>query len=363
MKEARISIGTILISTWALAAVVGLGGCRAIDFKGHAVEAPVPATVEPPRELSMVSLPTYRLEPPDVLYIEMLKMVPLPPYRIQQYDVLQIQAAGTLIDQPIFNLFLVEAEGTVNLGPAYGTVRVAGMSVDEATRTITRHLEGIGLAAPEVSVQLAQASGTQPVTGQYLIGPDGTVNLKKYGSVHVAGKTIPEAQQALKEHLAQFFDSPELSLDVLAYNSKVYYVITEGAGLGDSIVRMPITGNETVLDAISNVGGLSQVSSKKIWVARPAPGGVGCDQILPVDYQAITRGGLAATNYQLMPGDRLFISDDSTAALNNWVAKVLNPIERLAGATSLGASTARNLQTLGRNFNLVRGRTALILGP
>jgi len=359
MKEPRISIGAVLISAWALATVVGLGGCRTIDFRDQALDAPLPATVEPPRELSMVSLPTYRIEPPDILQIEMLKMVPHPPYRIQQYDVLQIQAAGTLIDQPIFDFFLVEAEGTVSLGPAYGKVHVAGMSIDEATRAITRHLEEIGLAAPEVSVQLAQASGTQPVTGQYLVGPDGTVNLRKYGSVHVAGQTMPEAQAALEQHLAQFFDSPKLSLEVLAYNSKVYYVITEGAGLGDSIVRMPVTGNETVLDAISNVGGLSQVSSKKIWVARPAPGGVGCDQILPVDYQAITRGGLAATNYQLMPGDRLFIAEDSTVALNTWIAKVLSPVERIAGATSLGASTVRNLQTLGRNFNLVRGRVPL----
>jgi len=359
MNDARTSAGTVPLPIWTVAALWALSGCQAIDFRERALETPLPMAAEPPRELSMVSLPTYRLEPPDILQIEMPKMVPLPPYRIQQYDVLQIQAAGTLIDQPIFGLFLVEAEGTVSLGPAYGTVRVAGMSIEEATRAIAEHLEEVGLSAPEVSVQLAQASGIQPVTGQYLIGPDGTINLRKYGSVRVAGKTLTQARLALEQHFARFFDSPELSVEVLAYNSKVYYVITEGAGLGDSIVRMPVTGNETVLDAIGNIGGLSQVSSKKIWIARPAPGGVGCDQILPVDYQAITRGGLTATNYQLMPGDRVFIAEDSTAALNNWVAKVLSPVERIAGATSLGASTVRSLQTLGRNFNLVRGRTPL----
>jgi len=63
----------------------------------------------------MVSLPTYRVEPPDILQIEMLKLVPLPPYRIDIYDVLQIRVLGTIPDQPIDNMYLVEGEGIVSL--------------------------------------------------------------------------------------------------------------------------------------------------------------------------------------------------------------------------------------------------------
>jgi len=131
-------------------------------------------------------------------------------------------------------------------------------------------------------------------------------------------------------------------------------VITAGAGLGDNIRRIPVTGNETVLDAVSYVGGLSQVSSKQVWIARPAPGGFGCEQILPVEWDAITQGGSAATNYQLMPGDRLYIAEDRLLAANNFIGKVISPIERLFGVTSLGASTIRGLQTLGRNYNRQR---------
>ncbi len=73
--------------------------------------------MEPPRERSMVSLPAYRVEPPDILQIEMLKLVPLPPYRIDIYDVLQIRVFGTLLDQPIDDFFLVEGEGIVTPRP------------------------------------------------------------------------------------------------------------------------------------------------------------------------------------------------------------------------------------------------------
>jgi polysaccharide biosynthesis/export protein len=41
-------------------------------------------------------------------------------------------------------------------------------------------------------------------------------------------------------------------------------------------------------------------------------------------------------------------------AFNNFLSKVTMPIERLLGVTSLGASTTRSLQTLGRQYNRTR---------
>jgi polysaccharide biosynthesis/export protein len=336
-----------------LTAAVGLAGCHAVDFYQPPMQTPVPPAMEPPRERSMVSLPAYRVEPPDILQIEVLKLVPLPPYRIEIYDFLQIRVLGTIIDQPIDGMFIVEAEGIVSLGPAYGTVRVSGMTIEEATEAITRKLQEV-LAKPDVSVQLARTAGTQPVSGQYLIAPDGTINLRQYGVLHVSGRTVTEIRLELQKHLSQYFDSPEASVDVVAYNSKVFYVIQQGAGQGDNIRRFAITGNETVLDALSQVNGLSQLSSTHIWIARPAPGGFGCEQILPVDYGAIVQGAVSATNYQIMPGDRVFVAEDNVTAFNSFLAKVTMPIERLFGTTSLGTSSVRSLQTMGRGYNQSR---------
>jgi polysaccharide export outer membrane protein len=334
-------------------AMAGLAGCHAVDFYDSSLQRPAPPEMEPPRELSMVSLPAYRVEPPDILMIEMLKMVPLPPYRVDIYDVLQIRVLGTLPDQPIDGFFLVEGEGIVTLGPAYGRVHVAGMTVEEASEAIATKLKLV-LAKPEVSVQLARTSGTAPVSGEYLVGPDGTVNLRQYGTLHVAGKTVTEIRVELNKYLSRYFDSPDASVDVRQFNSKVFYVITEGAGMGDNIRRVPVTGSDTVMDALSAVNGLSQVSSATVWVARPAPGGFGCEQILPVDYEAITKGASSATNYQIMPGDRVFVAGDSMIATNSWLSKMTAPIERLLGIASLGTSSARSWETLGREYNRTR---------
>ena len=302
----------------------------------------------PAKELAKVSLPPYVIEPPDILLIDALRIVPKPPFRIQSFDSLQVIVEGTLLEQPINGIYVVEPGGLLDLGPSYGKVAVGGKSLDEAQDAVFRHLKRV-LREPQVSLTLAQAAGQQQVTGEHLVGPDGTVNLGTYGSVYVTGLTLAEAKEVIEAQLDKFLDAPLVSVDVFSYNSKVYYVITEGAGQGDNVAKFPVTGNETVLDAIAQVNGLSKLSSKEIWIARPAPSGIGCDQVLPVDIDAIMRGGATATNYQLLPGDRLFIAQDPWIAFNNIIEKVTAPFEQIMGSTLLGAQTVYTFQR-GSNF-------------
>src|SRR5207237_10135628 len=111
----------------------------------------------------------------------------------------------------------------------------------------------------------------QVLSGEPRVRRSGTISLGPYGSVYVTGMTLEEAKRAVEAQLAKFILKPEVSLDVLAYNSKVFYLITDGAGNGESVVRLPVTGNEAVLDALTSVGGLAaQASKNRIWVRRRA---------------------------------------------------------------------------------------------
>jgi len=231
-------------------------------------------------------------------------------------------------------------------------VKVVDLTVDEAKATIAEQLRLI-LQEPQVSVALLSIAGAQQIAGQHLVSLDGTVNLGVYGNVGVAGLTIAQARAAIEKQLSKNLESPQVLVDIFAYNSKVYYLITQGAGFGDNVIRVPITGNETVLDAISNAGGLSQLSSKNIWIARPAPNGVGCEQVLPVHWDDITRGASTANNYQLMPGDRLFIAQDRMVAFDALVGKLTRPFEQLLGFNILGVQMINRFKNIGtprRNF-------------
>ena len=337
-------------SRWTLICTVAMslfaGGCQMMQVPGSR-----PPTVTPtamPRELSKVILPTYTVEPPDILLIDAIHMVPRHPYHLRTLDVLGIQAWGTLPDAPISGNYPIEPGGLVKLGVRYGSVMVAGMTVDEARVVVEEHLKQY-LKQPYVSVTLVDMALRQQIMGEHLVGPDGTVTLGAYGNVSVVGHTIAGAKMAIEAHLSQFLEDPEVSVDVYAYNSKVYYVVTQGAGLGDRIYRFPVTGNETVLDAISQVNGLDQVSSKRIWIARPTrePGNV---QVLPVSWDAITAQASTNTNYQVLPGDRVFVAEDKMIAFDTHLGKIIAPLERIMGFSMLGAGTTTRF-----SGNVLRG--------
>jgi len=306
---------------------------------------------QPGKEMSMVSLPEYRIEPPDILLISVIRLAPKSPYYVSPLDILQVVALGTPENAPpLAGQFQVDPSGVINLGPSYGSVRVADQSIPEITDSISKRIRAIAANA-EVSVSLIQAAGLQQIVGEHLVGPDGTVNLGAYGSVYIANMTLEEAKAAIERQLERFLEDPEVSIDVFAYNSKVFYIITEGAGFGDNVVRVPVTGNETVLDAIAQVGGMSQISNGKMYIARPAPSGVGCDQILPIDWYSITRGGDTATNYQLLPRDRLVITENRLVRADNMISQITRPFERMLGFTLLGTQTVQVANRFPRGFS------------
>jgi len=318
---------------------------------GCATSEPGPAAnVRPlPTELAMESHPPYVIEPPDVLWIDTIQMIPRSPYAVQALDVLMLRTTSTLPGQPIDGAYTVTPDGRLNLGFSYGSCRVAGMSVEKAEEALRAHLDRV-LVKPQLSVSLGQFRGVQQVRGEHLVKADGTISLGTYGSVYVTGMTLQQAKLAVEQHLARYVQDPEVSVDVFAFNSKAYYVIADGGGYGQIVLRFPITGKETVLDAIGQIQGLPAVSSqRRIWVARPAPADHCCLQILPVDWKAIVQGGSTATNYQLFPGDRVYVKADCLISVDNWLAKALAPVERLFGITLLGAATVQTIQ--GNHFN------------
>ena len=316
-------------------------GCSPFLACSESIEPVQVAEEDSPATADWTPPSPYVIEPPDIILIDAVKIVPKSPYKVDTFDHLQIIVTGTLIDQPISGNFQVEPEGTVNFGPAYGRVKLSGLSIDEARDEVDHHLRTI-LKEPQVSLSLAQSAGVQQITGEHLVGPDGTVNLGTYGSAYVAGMMLAEAKEAVERHLSKYLDDPEVVIDMFAYNSNVYYIITESTGASDQLVRMPFKEGETVLVAIARINGLTEVSSKEIWIARPSQGE--CDVILPVNWTDITRGASTATNYSIQPGDRIYIADHrlSEFAPHN---RSLTPSERLFGYVLLGSQW---LQTISR---------------
>jgi polysaccharide export outer membrane protein len=279
----------------------------------------------------------YVVDVPDILLIDAVKLVPKSPYHIEPLDVLQIQVANPLIDQPITGPYALDPAGTVELGPQYGKVLVAGQTIDEARTTIETHLRTV-LRDPAVSVSLSQTSGQQQIAGEHLVGPDGTVNMGTYGAVYVAGLTVAEIKAAVEAHLSKYLEQPRVSVEVFAYNSHVYYVVIEGLSAGDTITRVPITGKESVLDALAQpTEKIPNLANCWVWISRPPVGSGSENRILPVDWQAVLTGSDTTSNWRIMPGDRIFVRPKGKTAR----AMALETLEPTAEETAEATTNAR----------------------
>jgi protein involved in polysaccharide export with SLBB domain len=194
--------------------------------------------VEPPLKL----LPSYVIEPPDILLVEVLEALP---------------------GRPISGERLVRPDGKISLG-FYGELDAAGLTPAEFKEKIVLHL-------------------------------------KKYLGDEVLGLTIMDPNTGAVTRRIDPKDSDRVLVEVVKMNSKNYYVVGSVAKPG----RLPFTGHETVLDAINLAGGLSaEADLDNVFLYRKSPP-EGTLQRLPVNIDQIVMGGDPTTNYQLFPGDRL----------------------------------------------------------
>src|ERR1700722_5599581 len=195
-----------------------------------------------PRELQKATLPAYRVEPPDVLLIEVAHNVRSPYEPIKPGDDLTIRAdlpgenatqsaqktanLGVigLTDYHLINGFYrVQADGSVDLGPIYGSVKVGGMIADQARQIIASTLRtSSGIADVKASVSYGDTSGRQVVAGEHLVRPDGQISLGIYGNLRVAGMTLDQIADLVTMHLRNYLNDPDVRVDVLGYNSKVF---------------------------------------------------------------------------------------------------------------------------------------------
>lgn len=146
-------------------------------------------------------------------------------------------------------------------------------------------------------------------TTSVVVRADGHIDLEFFGDVYVAGLTLKEVERKLLlKFLAvaaqQKIEEPvEVSVRLLdGRYSKRFYVL----GTVTNPNSYPLMGNETVLDGILQAGLRSNSLPDKAYLVRPHPAG-GPDQVFKIDWFGITERGDTLTNYQLMPGDRIYV--------------------------------------------------------
>jgi polysaccharide export outer membrane protein len=204
-----------------------------------------------PRELSEDVLPVYIVAPGDVLYLEAAKFDS--PMRLPG-------------DQP------VQPDGSIELGK-YGRLQVAGMTIPQIRDEVQAAID----AREEMDWLQRAAERTRPANQD------------------------EEKQRAIEER--DWREAREVVVRLVDWKSKVFYVMGEVNSPG----AYPFTGSDNVLDALVAAGDITQRSDRHhIILSRPT-GPCNKRIVLPICYDNLVQLGDSSSNYQIMPGDRIFV--------------------------------------------------------
>jgi len=133
------------------------------------------------------------------------------------------------------------------------------------------------------------------------VRPDGKVSLPLLNDVQASGLTAMQLAASLRESLAKYLTSPQVTVTVTEINSRRVYITGEVVHAG----ALPLLPNMTVLQALSSGGGFTQFAKlKNIYVLRTEDG----KQVKhPFNYKEVVKGNLAEQNILLQPGDVIVV--------------------------------------------------------
>ncbi len=261
-----------------------LAGCNTLSSLGLPVGGNQNALISPakaiseapgeslllPRELAKETLPGYFIEVGDTILIEPVK-----------FDA-TIRLAGDQVVKP---------DGFISLGE-FGRLYAANKSIEQI-QTEAQSMIDAQLRQELQSAHAADVAERKNATA----GPKDAEELRL--------QAVREREDlvALERKIQEAIRNNVVSARLVGWESKKIYVLGEVNSPGS----FDFIGNETALDAIIEAGGMtSRANRHHIIVARPTP----CNSgriVMRICYDQIVQLGDASTNYQLRPGDRVFV--------------------------------------------------------
>ncbi|MFA5145964.1 MAG: polysaccharide biosynthesis/export family protein [Candidatus Omnitrophota bacterium] len=173
-------------------------------------------------------------------------------------------------------------------------------------------------------------------SGQYTVTAEGKIEYKFVGDIVVDGLTKAQLQERLSAILSEYVIEPEVNVQIMAYLSKVFYVVGEVNKPGKFYMK----GNTvTVREALVQAGlPNTAASTRKCRLISPSSKGKGTTRYINV-YELLYAGDLKE-NIEMQPGDVLYIPSTVIAKIIRVISPVTNFAGETAGHVAQGAGIA-----------------------
>jgi len=142
---------------------------------------------------------------------------------------------------------------------------------------------------------------------------DGKIYPPMIAGLEAAGHTTSDVRDALKKAFAAYIVDPQVSVEILKFESQKFYVL--GHVWQPSV--LPVDGNTTLLDGIARAGGIRETGDiEGAYIIR---GG----KLLPVSLGDILLRGDTSRNVFMQDGDMVYVPDKT-----DWKVYVLGEIKK-----------------------------------
>lgn len=260
-----------------------------------------------------------------------LAIAPLAQYVIEISDTVSIEPVSFDADIRLPGDQVVKPDGTISLGE-FGLFLAIGKTVDQIQLEIQAQIDAQIRSRMEIEFAKKEAQEQRRLAEDNLapelefesdfasddddedeatVDSEESEEMKRQREVRIARR---EFERDVDRRLSQ----NRISARLTNWDSKKIYVLGEVNSPGS----FRYLGNETVLDAIIEAGGIgSKANHHSIIVSRPSSCG-DCRTVMKVCYDQIVQLGDASTNYQLLPGDRVYVP---SLSFIEDVKQTLNP--------------------------------------
>lgn len=231
------------------------------------------------------------------------------------------------------------------------TGSASNIGVTESQQAVEISLKDIPVAGPQEPLSVTEAVkytlGPDDIisidvrrhpefSGQYTINSEGKIEYKYVGDVIVKGLTKKELETRLSEVLGDYLLKPEINIQIVAYLSKVFYVIGEVNRPGKFYMRGDtITVREALIQAGLPTDGSATRKCRLI-----TPDESGQYKFIEVNVFKLLYEGDLRENRIMKPGDVLYVPSTIIAKIIKVVSPVTRAVSDTAGAAAPFAAAA-----------------------
>lgn len=176
------------------------------------------------------------------------------------------------------------------------------------------------LEPPDV-IQIESPTAAEIDQETQRIRSDGKVTLRLLGEIQVSGLTPQELAAKLEDLLSRYYESPEVTVRVIAFESKNVYVFGQVGARG----AHPFTGRDTLLDMIATAQPNFLAWGAQVKVIRPSPNPDERHEIT-VNVDKMLETGDLTDNFLLQEGDIVFVPPTPLGYVGLRLQELLFPI-------------------------------------